>query len=223
MAINTATAATATGGVATQAAQNSKSKLSGNFDTFLTLLTTQLKNQSPTDPLDTNQMTQQLVQFAGVEQQISMNGNLEKMIALQTTTQLTAAAPLLGQTLEVTGDHLAVQNGKATLRLPAAAEATRAHVVVASSSGRTLHESDVTLGTAAKDWQWNGRGTDGKTVPDGAYRVTVNGLDIAGQAAPLSWTVVGKATSLEQQNGSLKLMLGNAAYDFAAVRSVVSR
>ena len=53
---------------------------------------TQLKNQDPTSPLDTNQFTSQLVQFAGVEQQISMNTNLEKMIAMQTTSQLTAAA-----------------------------------------------------------------------------------------------------------------------------------
>ncbi|MFX8786229.1 flagellar hook capping FlgD N-terminal domain-containing protein, partial [Acinetobacter baumannii] len=43
------------------------STLAGNFQTFLTLLTTQLQNQNPLDPLDTNQFTQQLVQFAGVE------------------------------------------------------------------------------------------------------------------------------------------------------------
>ena len=223
MATTTTAAGTTGAAAAAQAAQNAKPKLSANFDTFLTLLTTQLKNQSPTDPLDTNQMTQQLVQFAGVEQQISMNGNLEKMIALQQTSQLTAAAPLLGQTVQVAGDHLSVQDGAATLRLPAAGEASRARVVVTSSAGRILHESDVTLGGAAKDWTWNGRDKKGDKVADGSYAVTVTGLDVSGQMAPLSWAAVGKATSLEQQNGSLKLMLGAAAYGFDAVRSVVSR
>src|SRR6187431_2602810 len=54
--------------------------LAGNFDTFLRLLTTQLKNQNPLDPLDTNQFTQQLVQFTGVEQQLKTNQFLEAMM-----------------------------------------------------------------------------------------------------------------------------------------------
>ncbi len=223
MATINATTPAASATASAKAAQDAKPRLSANFDTFLTLLTTQLKNQSPTDPLDTNQMTQQLVQFAGVEQQISMNGNLEKMIALQQTSQLTAAAPLLGQTVQVAGDKLALQDGAATLRLPAAGEASRAHVVVRGATGSVLHESDVALGASAKDWTWNGRNAKGDKVADGAYGVTVTGLDAAGQAAALSWTAVGRATALEQQDGTLKLMLGAAAYGFDAVRSVVSR
>src|SRR5260370_18802675 len=45
--------------------------LAGTFQTFLTLLTTQLQNQNPLNPLDTNQFTQQLVQFASVELQLN--------------------------------------------------------------------------------------------------------------------------------------------------------
>ena len=65
------TASTATTGIA------------DNFQTFLTLLTTQLQNQNPLDPLDTNQFTQQLVQFAGVEQQIKQNEQLKSLIAIE--------------------------------------------------------------------------------------------------------------------------------------------
>src|SRR5262245_48605192 len=65
--------------------------LANNFDTFLQLLTTQLKNQNPLDPLDTNQFTQQLVQFASVEQQMNMNSQLTTLISLQQTSQSTAA------------------------------------------------------------------------------------------------------------------------------------
>ena len=56
------------------------SQLSSNFSTFLTLLTTQLKNQDPTAPMDSNQFTQQLVQFSQVEQQIDTNTNLKTLI-----------------------------------------------------------------------------------------------------------------------------------------------
>ncbi|MGY4482257.1 flagellar hook assembly protein FlgD [Bradyrhizobium sp. LM3.2] len=71
--------------------------LAGNFQTFLTLLTTQLQNQNPLDPLDTNQFTQQLVQFAGVEQQLKTNDSLSQLVTLQQTTQATQALGFVGK------------------------------------------------------------------------------------------------------------------------------
>ncbi len=67
------------------------STLASNFTTFLQLLTTQLKNQNPLDPLDTNQFTQQLVQFAQVEQQLKSNDQLQTLVSLQKTAQQTQA------------------------------------------------------------------------------------------------------------------------------------
>ena len=64
--------------------------LADNFQTFLTLLTTQLQNQNPLDPLDTNQFTQQLVQFAGVEQQLKMNDTLATLLTLNQASTATA-------------------------------------------------------------------------------------------------------------------------------------
>ncbi len=85
-----------------------------NFTTFLQLLTTQLKNQNPLDPLDTNQFTQQLVQFAQVEQQMNMNASLTSLISLQRATQTTAALGFLGSTVVVDGDTARLTGGKAT-------------------------------------------------------------------------------------------------------------
>src|SRR5215212_8801809 len=92
----------------------SKAVLAGNFDTFLQLLTTQLKNQNPLDPLDTNQFTQQLVQFAGVEQQINMNQQLTSLVALQKATQTTSAMSFLGSTATVDGTTTKLTNGAAS-------------------------------------------------------------------------------------------------------------
>src|SRR5258706_15110550 len=77
--------------------------IAGNFNTFLQLLTTQLKNQNPLDPLDTNQFTQQLVSFAGVEQQINMNTQLKTMVALQQSAQATQALNFVAATVAVNG------------------------------------------------------------------------------------------------------------------------
>src|SRR5215217_8309301 len=96
---NTASAATSVVG---------QEAVAQNFQTFLQLLTTQLKNQNPLDPLDTNQFTQQLVQFAQVEQQMNMNSSLSTLIALQTATQASAAMGFLGSTVVVNGDTSAL-------------------------------------------------------------------------------------------------------------------
>src|SRR5260221_3998670 len=94
--------------------------LAGNFQTFLTLLTTQLKNQNPLDPLDTNQFTQQLVQFASVEQQLKTNDQLTTLVSLQKTAQATQALNFVGETVAVDGDTAPLKGGSATSRLPAA-------------------------------------------------------------------------------------------------------
>jgi flagellar basal-body rod modification protein FlgD len=88
--------------------------IAGNFDTFLTLLTTQLQHQDPLSPLDTNQFTQQLVQFASVEQQINMNTSLSTLISLQQTEQATAALGFIGATVVVGGNTAQLANGQAT-------------------------------------------------------------------------------------------------------------
>src|ERR1700680_4012778 len=84
--------------------------LAGNFQTFLTLLTTQLQNQNPLDPLDTNQFTSQLVQFASVEQQLKTNDQLTTLVSLQQTAQPTQALQFLGDTVTVSGSSAVLSN-----------------------------------------------------------------------------------------------------------------
>src|SRR5262245_30089824 len=88
--------------------------LAGNFQTFLTLLTTQLKNQNPLDPLDTNQFTQQLVQFAQVEQQIKQNQQLDTLISLNKAAETTTALAYVGATVAIDGKTAALTNKQAT-------------------------------------------------------------------------------------------------------------
>src|SRR5882672_4034040 len=108
--------------------------LAGNFQTFLTLLTTQLKNQNPLDPLDTNQFTSQLVQFAQVEQQLKQNDQLATLVSIEKTAQSTTALAFVGQTVAVDGQTAALKDGKAswTFQVPKPINAT---VTIKSSTG----------------------------------------------------------------------------------------
>ena len=175
--------------------------MGGDFNTFLTLLTTQLKNQDPTKAMDAQQMTAQLVQFAQVEQAISMNGNMSKLIGLQQAAQLTAAAPLMGKTVEVSADRLSLQDGRAALRLPAAGAAREAQIAVLDAAGKTIKVATVALGAAPTEWAWDGRDTAGNRLPDGAYAFAVAGRDAGGGAVPVEATVRARATAAERAAG----------------------
>src|SRR5262249_59722476 len=116
---------------------NLNNQIAGNFNSFLTLLTTQLQNQNPLDPLDTNQFTQQLVQFASVEQQINMNTQLQTLVSLQQTAQNSQALGFVGKTVTVNGSTAPLTNGQAqwTFNPPSPATAT---FTVTDSTGQTV-------------------------------------------------------------------------------------
>src|ERR1700745_1003382 len=124
---NTTTPASSSNSTLSSADQaNLNNQIAGNFNTFLTLLTTQLQNQNPLDPLDTNQFTQQLVQFASVEQQINMNTQLQTLVSLQQTAQNSQALGFVGKTVTVSGSTAPLINGQAqwTFNPPSPAKAT---------------------------------------------------------------------------------------------------
>ena len=214
---------TATGTTGTAAAARSGG-IAGDFNPFLTLLTTQLRNQSPTDPLDTNQMTAQLVQFASVEQQISTNQNLTQLLSLQQNSALTAAAGLVGRRVEVESDRLSLQNGTAELRLPAAGTASAARVTIADGAGRVVRQLDVPLSSAARDWAWDGRSNAGVRQADGAYRVAVAGLGVDGHSTgtPPAFTVLGTATGATRSSTGVALSLGALSLPYGQLRSVAA-
>src|SRR3954451_13184829 len=137
------------------------STLAGNFQSFLTLLTTQLKNQNPLDPLDTNQFTQQLVQFAGVEQQLKTNDQLTSLISLQKTAQSTQALGFVGKTAIVDGKTATLANGQAVWDLSLPADAT-VHMSITNTTGQTVFAADIAVNAGSNQpFGWDGKGSDG--------------------------------------------------------------
>jgi flagellar basal-body rod modification protein FlgD len=193
-----------------------------DFGSFLKLLTTQLQNQDPSAPMDSNQFTTQLVQFASVEQQINMNTNVQNMVTLEQGAQLTASAPLMGRRIEVSSDSLSLQSGQATLTLPASGAAVSAHITVLDAAGRVLKSDDIVLSSGPSSWSWDGQGTGGRRMPDGAYRVAVTGVDAGGSPSPITFGVVATATGAERTNGNINLALGALSVGFDKVKSLLS-
>src|SRR5262249_30741036 len=136
-----------TSSTAQAAGANASQQLAGNFNTFLQLLTTQLQNQNPLDPLDTNQFTQQLVEFASVEQQINMNTNLQSLISMQQTSGAPSPLQLVGSTAPGGGNSATLPNATstaATWSLTTSTPATTT-VTVTSAAGTTAYSGTMSL------------------------------------------------------------------------------
>jgi flagellar basal-body rod modification protein FlgD len=190
-----------------------------NFDKFLQLLTTQLKNQNPLDPLDTNQFTQQLVQFAQVEQQINMNQSLSALIALQTATQASAAMGFLGSTVVVNGDTSALTVGKATWSFSADRPAT-ATVNIKNASGEVVFTETRTISAGRQDYTWNGRGTNGLAMPEGNYTISITAKDATGQSVAVATEVEGVVDGVDLSQNPPVLKVGSRSFTLDKIKQV---
>jgi flagellar basal-body rod modification protein FlgD len=202
------------------AASATSGTLAGNFQTFLTLLTTQLQNQNPLDPLDTNQFTQQLVQFAGVEQQLKTNDQLSALLALQQTAQTTQALTFVGKTAMVDGKTTTLANGAANWILGVKSDAT-VQISIAGANGQTVfHGSYPVKAGDGQAFGWDGKGDDGTQWPDGKYTISVTGTDNSGNPVDVSTEIVGLVNSVDLTQTPPLLSIGGQNYTISQVKGI---
>jgi flagellar basal-body rod modification protein FlgD len=202
-----------------QAALNA---LSSNFQSFLGMLMTQLQNQDPTSPLDSNQFTQELVAFSGVEQQINTNNSLTQLIQLTQSGQVMQAASMSGKQVEVQSNQIPLQNGRGSVQFTLTS-AEPVAIAIANSSGTILKTAMVNGQAGANSWSWDGTTNAGTRLPDGAYQIAVYGTDASGTASSIPFTVGGTVTGAKSVSGSgMQLQLGAVMVGFGAVQSMTN-
>ena len=211
MALAATNAAQPAAATASASGSNALGSLSSNFQNFLTLLMTQLKNQDPTSPLDTNQFTSQLVQFTSVEQQINATRSLGQLINLTQSGQMIQSSSMVGRRVEVASDSLSLQNGGATVKFDSPTDGP-VNVAIYAANGSKVADGVVQARTGSNEWSWNGRNGNGALMRDGAYRVAITGNNADGSSRALPFTVLGTATG-DARHGS------NAASRSAQARS----
>jgi flagellar basal-body rod modification protein FlgD len=196
--------------------------LAGNFQTFLTLLTTQLQNQNPLDPLDTNQFTQQLVQFAGVEQQLRTNDQLASLVTMQQTAQATQALTFVGKTAVVDGNTAVMNKSSATWKLGVPANAT-VNVAIANSTGQTVFTGSYNVSAGDNHvFAWDGKGNDGKQWPDGNYKLIATAADTSGNSVAVSTQVAGMVDSVDLTQSPPLLSIGGQSYAVNQIKSIIN-
>jgi flagellar basal-body rod modification protein FlgD len=197
-------------------------QIAGNFQSFLQLLTTQLQNQNPLSPLDTNQFTQQLVEFAGVQQQINTNDSLASLVSLQQTAQSSQALQFVGKTAVVKGSTTSLTKSEAAwgLNVPSA---STVNITITNSSGATVYTSSIAANAGNNQtFTWNGLGTDGTQQPDGTYKLTATAKDSAGNSVAVSTEIQGVVSAVDLTQSPPLLSIGGQTFTVNQVQSIVN-
>jgi len=181
------------------------------------LLTTQLKNQNPLDPLDTNQFTQQLVQFSSVEQQLKTNDFLSALVSANTNSVQTNAVGFIGKTVTAAGTRAELVNGKATWNFKLA-DAANVNVSIKDANGNTVYTESGALQGGQGEFTWDGTTSAGGKAPAGTYSIQMVGVNAEGKTVTISTEVTG----VDFTGSEPVLLVGSARLNLSGVLSVVT-
>lgn len=199
--------------LATGMGDAAQSKTSADFNMFLKMLTTQMQNQDPLDPMDTSQYTQQLVQFSQVEQTIQQTGTLKEILARLSTQDMAQASSFIGREAQfdssvsgLVGDSPA-QWGYTADRPVASLVAT-----ITNASGQVVETRAIDASAITGRFAWNGALPTGGKAADGAYTLSIAGQDASGGSVPVAISSIGTVKEVVTGNGTVALQANGVPF-----------
>jgi flagellar basal-body rod modification protein FlgD len=198
------------------------SQLSGNFSTFLTLLTTQLKNQDPTSPMDSNTFTQQLVAYSQVEQQIDTNSNLKTLITQGTTNASAVTTGYLGKKVSVTNGNASLASGAAAWTYNLATASASTQLSITDSNGKTVFNGTGEMTSGNHSFAWDGKDNNGNQLSDGTYKLNVTAADSAGATVTSAVASAGVVSQIDMTGATPQLVIGNMEVGLSDIAAVTN-
>lgn len=198
-----------------------RTQLVEDFDTFLDLLVTQIQNQDPTNPVETEQFTNQLVQFSELEQQLQSNDTLETILNTIQSQNAANVVGYIGSSVTADGATTTLNNGRAVYNLDATADVPSAQIQIRNQFGTVVFETSQPLQRGQNEFVFDGEGPNGQTFNDGdAFTITVTGEDRDGNFVNISTEVEGIVDGVDFSGGVPSLTIGSVNVPLTAVNSV---
>lgn len=167
------TATSLTTSTAGPSGKGTGSKITSDFDTFLRMLTVQMQNQDPLNPIDSADYAVQLATFSGVEQQVRTNQLLSDLQGSFQQTGLTEMAGWIGQEARSSAP-MRYDGMPVSMTVAPASGADRAVLVVKDAQGALVSREDIP--PVAGQYQWLGADAQGNPLPPGTYSFAVESL-----------------------------------------------
>jgi flagellar basal-body rod modification protein FlgD len=195
-----------------------RTQLSDNFDTFLSLLTAQLSNQDPLDPMDSAQFTEQLVQYSQVEQQITTNDQLASLLEQTRVGAAASASAFLGHTATISTATAKLGEDGAVWAYDAPGSVGEITAAVKNAAGNTVYTAKIPPG--AGTFEWSGRTFSGAAAPEGFYTLSLSAKDAAGEPTSSSITVDAKITGIAPSASGYAYITALGEVPYALVKSI---
>lgn len=205
-----------------QARRTDETSLAGNFETFLKLLTTQLRSQDPLSPMDTDTFTSQLVQFSSVEQALKANRQLEQLVSLSRSSAAASGLAMVGRKVEVDGSRMLVDEEGGSTIYELASPATSVTIRIFDPTGRLVHTAAGTTSQGTNRFDWDGKLLEGQRAPAGLYKVAVSAVDAQGRPVEARLERTTTIDSVETRDSGLVLIGGGLPLAPEAVRPLAS-
>jgi flagellar basal-body rod modification protein FlgD len=217
MSITSVSTATASASSSTDTAT-----LSGNYQMFLQLLVTQLQNQSPLDPTDPTEFTNQLVQYSSVEQQIKANATLSDLKTMFAVQNAMAFVGYVGKSVTVDASTAEFKDGSATWNFNGSAACDEATIEVLDSEGNVVYSTTEKLAKGDGKFQWSGETTDGSIAPAGSYTIRISGKDSSGKAVTYKSEMTGIVDKVDFSGATPMLSIDGQLVSAYLVKSVTA-
>lgn len=199
---------------ANEAARLAPQKTMGQED-FLKLLTTQMQNQDPTNPVDNTKMIADMAQFSSLEAMKQLNDTVSSMSQMFKTNQAVQASVLVGKDVVVPGTKVNLISGTAPVALVNIEESlTDVKAQIRNASGELVREySWESLPQGQGDLKWDGKDASGNALPQGVYTLSAFGTNSEGARASVGTLVAQKVVSVDvgSSGASLNLADGSSA------------
>lgn len=182
-----------------------------DYESFLKLLTAQLRNQDPLAPMDATQFMTQLAQLSTVEQSMRSNDTLGKVLDTLKSSGMRMDMALLGRKVEVASDQLSLTDGKAQAAYTVEGTPASVKLEVLTSAGSVVYSSPGSLKTGRQVFDWTGKTASGGTAPDGVYTLRVTAKDKDGKALNTATVVTDTVAEVRSVDGATKFVLKNGA------------
>ena len=217
---------TTIGNISSQAITQSSSDQSSliqDYETFLTILTTQLQNQDPMEPMDSNQFTEQLVQFSSVEQQIRSNEQLENLASMMTSSNALGVLNFVGTTVTIDGSKGFLSNfGSVNYSFDSPGEGS-AEITIRNEAGDIVYnQSELALTQGMQTFRWDGRDGSGNRMKNGTYSIQINAKDADGTDMNVVTDTTGRVDNVDLSTSEPMLIINDQRVPTSQIKYVTN-
>ncbi|PLW75615.1 flagellar hook assembly protein FlgD [Cohaesibacter celericrescens] len=206
---------------AVSAGTTDQADLIGNYETFLTLLTTQLQNQDPMEPMDSSQFTEQLVQYSAVEQQIKSNEQLENLASMMTSSNALGVLNFVGTTVTINGSQGYLSDFGSTNFAFSTSEKGTANITIRNEAGEIVsYQPDVSISSGEQSYKWDGTDGSGNRMGKGTYSIQIDAKDEDGNALSITSDTTGVVENVDLTSSEPMLLVNGQKVPTSQIKYV---